>query len=108
MQRISAWRDLQDLRKILWEDQHGNPIKDLLIDQSDKIRWIDTSAMLADPLTKLMKCSRLEDALSDNVLNLEATAASHMQKFMKQERRAAKSRRRDQEPDDAELGDVNS
>ena len=85
--------DLQDLRQILWEDQNGNPKDDLLMDQSDKARWIDTSAMLADPLTKLMKCCRLEDALSNNVLDLEATAASQMQKLMKQKQRASRARK---------------
>ena len=47
--------------------------------------------MLADPLTKLMKPGRLEDALSDNILDLEPTAASVMQKIMKQKQRASKS-----------------
>mgnify|MGYP001502935982 CR=1 FL=1 len=57
-------------------------------EQSDKVRWIDTSTMLADPLTKLMKAERLETALLDNVLDLEPTAASQMQKLMKQQQRA--------------------
>ena len=93
--------DLQDLRQILWEDQHGNPKDDLSIDQSDKIRWIATSAMLADPLTKLMKCCRLEDALSNHVLDLEATAASQMQKLMKQKQRASRARTETQDIDNA-------
>ena len=66
-----------------------------------RIRWIDTSAMLADPLTKLMKCCRLEDALSNNVLDLEATAASQMQKLMKQKQRASRARTETQDIDNA-------
>ena len=70
--------DFEDLRQILWKNQDGNPKDDLLTDQSDKVRWIDTSTMLADPLTKLMKGERLETALSECVLDLEPTAASQM------------------------------
>ena len=80
--------DLEDLRQSLWEDADGNPKDDMTIEQSDKVRWIDTSVMLADPLTKLMKADRLEAALLDNVLDLEPTAASQMQKLMKQQQRA--------------------
>ena len=93
--------DLQDLRQILWEDRNGNPKDDLSIDQSDKIRWIDTSAMLADPLTELMKCRRLEDALSENILDLEATPESQMQKYMKQKQRASKVKKESQDIGDA-------
>ena len=57
-------------------------------EQSDKVRWIDISTMLADPLTKLMKAERLETALLDNVVDLEPTVASQMQKLMKQQQRA--------------------
>ena len=80
--------DLEDLRQSLWEDSDGNPKDDMSQEQSDKVRWIDTSTMLADPLTKLMKAERLETALLDNVLDLEPTVASQMQKLMKQQQRA--------------------
>ena len=46
--------DLLDLRQLLWEDHHGNPKDSMQENQTDKILWIDTSTMLADPLTKAM------------------------------------------------------
>ena len=52
--------------------------------------------MLADPLTKIMKSDRLESALANNVLDLEATVASQMQKLMKQTQRSKKALTRDQ------------
>ena len=58
--------DLEDLRQMLWEDPKGRPKDDLTEQQVDKIRWIDTSTMLADPLTKLMKADRLVTALDKN------------------------------------------
>ena len=58
--------------------------------QTDKIRWIDTSTMIVDPLTKVMKADRLLEALNSGILDLEATAASQMSKLMKQKQRKAK------------------
>ena len=82
--------DLEDLRQCLWEDADGNPKDSMDIEQSDKVRWIDTSTMLADPLTKLMKPERLEQALATGVIDLTPTEASRMQKLMKQKQRAKK------------------
>ena len=58
------------------EDQNGIPKDELTIDQSDKVRWIDISTMLADPITKNMKSDKLESSLADNILDLQATVAS--------------------------------
>ena len=44
--------DLEALRDSLWFDADGNPKDDWLENQHDKPRWIDTSAMICDPLTK--------------------------------------------------------
>ena len=82
--------DLEDLRQCLWEDADGNPKDSMEEDQSDKVRWIDTSTMLADPLTKLMRADRLEEALSTGRIDLEPTAESQMKKFMKQQQRSKK------------------
>ena len=44
--------DLEGLREYFWEYLDGS-LKDYITeDQHDKIRWIDTSTMICDPLTK--------------------------------------------------------
>ena len=95
--------DLEDLWQCLWEDADGNPKDTMEEEQSDKVRWIDTSTMLADPLTKLMKADRLEDALSTGVIDLEPTAESQMKKFMKQQQRSKSSKK--SVPPEEELAD---
>ena len=77
-----------DLRQILWEDWLGNPKDDLTEDQCDKCIWIDTSTMIADPLTKSMKSDRLDQAMVSCWLDLEPTAESQMAKLMKQQSQA--------------------
>ena len=80
--------DLLDLRQILWEDWLGNPKDEITEDQCDKCIWIDTSTMIADPLTKAMKSDRLDQAMTSCWLDLEPTAESQMAKLMKQQSRA--------------------
>ena len=80
--------DLEGQRQILWEDAAGNPKDSLEEDQTDKIRWIDTSTMIADPLTKAMKPDRLCESLRCGFLDLEPTDASKMAKMMKQKSRS--------------------
>ena len=80
--------DLEGQRQILWEDAAGNPKDSLEEDQTDKIRWIDTSTMIADPLTKAMKLDRLCESLRCGFLDLEPTDASKMAKMMKQKARS--------------------
>ena len=82
--------DLQDLRQLLWEDHHGNPKDSIEEDQTEKVLWIDTSTMIADPLTKAMKSERLDTALQTCFLDLEPTAESQIAKMMKQKARREK------------------
>ena len=81
--------DLEDLRQMLWEDELGNPRDALEETSADKVRWIDTSTMLADPLTKNMKPNRLLEFLDTGVLDLEPTPESVVAKMMKQKQRQA-------------------
>lgn len=72
---------------MLWEDDLGNLRDSLEEPTHDKVRWIDTSTMLADPLTKNMKPIRLLEFLESGILDLEATDASKIAKMMKQRQR---------------------
>ena len=67
--------DLMALRQLVWE--RGNERQEF-VDHSrgDFPRWIDTSTMLADPLTKAMNCDRLSRTLSTGVLDLKPTEES--------------------------------
>ena len=93
--------DLEGQRQMLWEDAQGNPKDTLEEKQTDKIRWIDTSTMLADPLTKAMKADRMVKAFMTGFLDLVPTDASVMSKMMKQKGRA-KARGEEQVPEEPE------
>ena len=92
--------DLEDLRQMLWEDELGN-LRDTLSEQAtDKVRWIDTSTMLADPLTKNMKPLRLLEFLESGTIDLEATDESKLQKMLKQKQRKSAKEAKTQNADE--------
>ena len=76
--------DLEGLREYLWEYPDGT-LKDYIHeDQHDKVRWIDTSTMIADPLTMSGPkgfAQRLLDCISSGNLSLEPTVESQMRKL---------------------------
>ena len=79
--------DLEALRQFIWDDDDKQPLDELDPDHPDVIRWIDTSTMVADPLTKRMEATRLLECLDSNILDLEATKESIMCKMAKQAQR---------------------
>ena len=86
MRRQRLEIDLEALRDGLWFDADGNPKDDWLENQHDKPRWIDTSAMICDPLTKAGTDkfhSRLGGVMESGWLNLEATPKSKAKKLSK-------------------------
>jgi hypothetical protein len=80
--------DLMALRQQIWERDGERTLE---VDHScgDYPRWIDTSVMLADPLTKLMETSRLDAAMSTGIFNMKPTAESLMIKDKKRAFRKA-------------------
>ena len=86
--------DLEGLREYLWEYPDGT-LKDYIHeDQHDKIRWIDTSAMICDPLTKAGPdgfAVRLTDCMTSGHLSLEPSVESQMKKLQQQKRRKEKA-----------------
>ena len=68
--------DLESLRQDIWEHEDGEPRDVLTSKDPNRVRWIDTSAMLAHPLTKRMKAERLTTALESGWLSLEPTPES--------------------------------
>ena len=74
------------LRQQIWE--RGGE-RTLEVDQScgDYPRWIDTSVMLADPLTKAMAADRLVATMETGLFDIRPTAESLM---IKEKNRAAR------------------
>ena len=98
--------DLEGLREYIWERPDGS-IKDYIDeDQHDKIRWIDTSTMICDPLTKagpLGFAQRLIETMQTGSLNLEPTAESQLKKLKQQKMRQDKALAKQNKEDD--MGD---
>ena len=90
------------LREYLWEFPDGS-LKDYIEEeQNDKIRWIDTSTMICDPLTKAGPqgfADRLLDVLQTSYLSLEPTVQSQLKKLRQQKLRMQKSMDKQAEAD---------
>ena len=67
--------DLMALRQLVWE-RSGERTQYIDHDSGDYPRWIDTSTMVADPLTKAMNADRLANMLQTGVLDLTPTPES--------------------------------
>ena len=67
--------DLMALRQLVWE-RSGERTQYIDHDSGDDPRWIDTSTMVADPLTKAMNADRLATMLQTGVLDLTPTPES--------------------------------
>ena len=87
--------DLEGLREHLWTYSDGSPEDHLYIDQTDQVKWIDTSVMLCDPLTKSFPnrdkqrkfCARLVRSYTTGTFDMEATPESQMRKLKAQKSR---------------------
>ena len=67
--------DLKALRQYVWE-RDGTRTGEIDSSSGDYPRWIDTSTMVVDPLTKVMKADRLETFLESGMLDLRPTDES--------------------------------
>ena len=63
--------DLAALRQMIWLTPDGELREDIGPDQPDMVRWIDTSCMVADCLTKRMRSDRLSECLRSCWLDLK-------------------------------------
>ena len=83
--------DSELVRQDLWEYPDGS-VKDLLYgDERDRVRWIDTSTILADCLTKRPKLKQDKETrqrfiafMQSGSLSLVATAEAQMKKVYQQ------------------------
>ena len=73
--------------------------------EDDRIRWIDTSTMLADPLTKIGPkgfCDRLVEAYGKGIINFRPTEESKMRKMKASKARAKRGKQFEKDPVDDE------
>ena len=88
--------DIASLKQRLWTDKEGEMHDDVPVSRckDDKtnniIRWIDTSAMCVDSLTKKMKADSLYPVM-DGYLDLTPSAESMLIKLRKQKQRQSKT-----------------
>ena len=80
--------DMAAMRQLIWLDDNDEPRDSLDESCSDMLRWIDTTAMIADCLTKAMKPGRLIDALQGH-LDLRATPEGELVKLRRQKAKLA-------------------
>ena len=78
--------DLMALRQQVWE-RDGERTQEVNHDCGDYPRWIDTSTMIADPLTKAMSSERLNKTMMTGKLDLVPTEESLMIKAKNRESR---------------------
>ena len=77
---------------MLWEKSDGTNLDELLPEEAaeNAVRWIDTSCMIVDCLTKRMKPDVMIKLMRAGRLSLRPTAESQLLKLRKQKLRASK------------------
>ena len=90
--------DIQGLKQVLWHKPDGTEFDTLPAETvaENAVRWIDTSIMVVDCLTKKMSPEVVHRVQSLCELNLEATPESKTLKMRKQKQRAAKTTANDE------------
>ena len=83
--------DLMALRQQIWE-RNGERTLEVDCSCGDYPRWIDTSVMLADPLTKSMTSDTLAQTMMTGRFDLKPTAESLM---IKERNRASRQKAKD-------------
>ena len=83
--------DLTGLRQLLWFDENNEELDELKEELPDEIRWIDTSIMLVDALTKDMNSNDLRRIMKDSKWSIEATAEFQITKMAKEKYRKQKA-----------------
>ena len=81
--------DLAAFPQMVWLTPDGELREKIGSDQPDMVRWIDTSCMVADCLTKRMRSDRLSECLPSCWLDLIPTDESVLCKMKKQKGRTS-------------------
>ena len=86
--------DIQGLKQMPWERSDGTNLDELLPEAiaENAVRWIDTSCMVFDCLTKRMKPDVMLMLMKTGRLNLRPTPESQLLKLRKQKLRASRKK----------------
>jgi hypothetical protein len=92
MENVRLSIDIQGLKQMLWEKSDGTNLDELLPEDAaeNAVRWIDTSCMVVDCLTKRMRPNQMHMLMDCGKLCLTATPESQLLKLRKQKLRAQK------------------
>ena len=76
--------DMSALRQMVWRcpgELHGDPLygDSVPVDGTTKATWVETKTMLADGLTKKMKCPQLLEFMNTGALAFDADRTSKRQ-----------------------------
>ena len=84
--------DIQGLKQMLWEKSDGTNLDELQPEDvaENAVRWIDTSCMVVDCLTKRMKPDVMLKLMKVGRLDLKLTPESQLLKLHKQKLRKKK------------------
>ena len=84
--------DIQGLKQMLWEKSNGTNLDELQPEEvaENAVRWIDTSCVVVDCLTKRMRPDLMIKLIDTGKLCLRATPESQLLKLRKQKLRAQK------------------
>ena len=90
--------DIQGLKQLLWEQADGTNLDELPPEEiaENAVRWIDTSCMVVDCLTKKMKPDVLMRLAGSGILDLNPTVESQLLKLRKQKLRKEKKKVKDE------------
>ena len=92
MEKVRLSIGIQGLKQLLWETSDGQNLDELRPEDAaeNAVRWIDTSTMVVDCLTKRMGPDILLKLMRSGRLDLKPTAQSQLLKLKKQKQRASK------------------
>ena len=92
MENVRLSIDIQGLKQMLWEKSDGTNLDELFPEDiaENAVRWIDTSCMVVDCLTKKMKPDVMLKLMKSGRLSLRPTPESQLLKLRKQKLRKAR------------------
>ena len=93
MENVRLSIDIQAMKQYLWETPEGQPLEELEPEDVavNALRWIDTSCMVVDCLTKKMQPTVMMKLMETGILDLRASDESKLIKMKKQKQRKAKT-----------------
>ena len=97
--------DLAILLQFIWERENASDLEPAAEVSGEYPRWVDTSAMLVDPLTKILPSDMLVKDLNTRGYDMRATAESTAIKEKNRKSRQLKREQEQKDKVDSQTGD---